>query len=265
MDTSNQHLLSSECRVYWALQRLGLGVQPVRVPITHLAQSLGLSYNTVHRAVLRLAKTGAFVYHPGVNQWRPSRFEQRSPAPSTASVKTGEAKPAGQQDIPRNTPGFPQPKTGPLNHSSASPRIGEADSQVIHRRSEKLLETERASFKTGEANPNDNDIINIYNSDGDNDGDRNSTGLESSSQRTGEAKAHKSSRPRTRQEALALHIARVLKDEKNLKLYLSYSRRYPESILLRAFAQAKETPNHNIRKSKGALFNYLVKKYANQQ
>ena len=66
-------------------------------------------------------------------------------------------------------------------------------------------------------------------------------------------------RPKTRQELLALDLASALNDTRSLRLYLSYARRYPESILRRVLG-----PNEKIKKSRVALFSYLVKKYAKE-
>jgi hypothetical protein len=61
---------------------------------------------------------------------------------------------------------------------------------------------------------------------------------------------------------LAMDIATALGDHKNLALYISYSRRYPVSLLRRVLGEVKEIPSEKIKKSRGALFNYLVQKYA---
>jgi biotin operon repressor len=70
--------------------------------------------------------------------------------------------------------------------------------------------------------------------------------------------------PRTRAELLALDLADALNDRKALALYLSYSRRFPESLLRKALGEAKEMPEEQIRKSRAALFNHLVRKYVKE-
>ena len=72
---------------------------------------------------------------------------------------------------------------------------------------------------------------------------------------------YKSFRPRSRQELLALDLAEALNDYKNLALYLFYSKKYPESFLRKVLGEVKEIPAEKIKKSKGALFSYLIKKY----
>ncbi|WKZ32794.1 MAG: hypothetical protein QY316_12945 [Thermodesulfobacteriota bacterium] len=72
-------------------------------------------------------------------------------------------------------------------------------------------------------------------------------------------------KPRTEKELLAMDLAEALNDTKNLPLYLSYCNKYPEQLLRRVLGEVKELPREKIRKSRGALFNYLVQKYANKQ
>ncbi len=69
-------------------------------------------------------------------------------------------------------------------------------------------------------------------------------------------------RPRTREQLLAFDIAKELNDLKALRLYLSYVKKYPESLLRKILGEVKEIPLKKIKKSRGALFNHLVKKYA---
>lgn len=69
-------------------------------------------------------------------------------------------------------------------------------------------------------------------------------------------------KPKTRQELLAQDLAKELNDYKNLPLYLYHCRKYPEPLIRKALGEVKETPPERIKKSKAALFNYLVKKYA---
>lgn len=70
--------------------------------------------------------------------------------------------------------------------------------------------------------------------------------------------------PHNNQDLLAYEICNAFKDEKNCPLYLSYVRKYPLGIIKRAFDEAARLPPHKIRKTRGALFNYLVKRYAKE-
>ena len=63
-------------------------------------------------------------------------------------------------------------------------------------------------------------------------------------------------------EALALEVAKGLDDIENAEYYLSFCPRYPKEIIQRAFEKAKDIPEEKIKKSRGALFTFLVKEYA---
>jgi hypothetical protein len=68
-------------------------------------------------------------------------------------------------------------------------------------------------------------------------------------------------RPKTREELLALDLAQALKDRKSLHFYHQLAKNYPESLLRRVLGEVKEIPIERIKKSRGALFNHLIKKY----
>ena len=61
---------------------------------------------------------------------------------------------------------------------------------------------------------------------------------------------------------LAMDIAAALADQENIALYISYCQKYPMSLLKRVVGEVREIPPEKIKKSRGALFNYLVQKYA---
>jgi hypothetical protein len=65
----------------------------------------------------------------------------------------------------------------------------------------------------------------------------------------------------TKEELLAMDLAEGLNDRANLGFYIFVSRKYPEGFLRRIYSQVKEVPSNKIKKSKGALFNYLIQKY----
>lgn len=65
----------------------------------------------------------------------------------------------------------------------------------------------------------------------------------------------------TKGELLARDLAAGLDDEANLRFYLSVCRKYPEEFLRKIYGQAKEVPLNKIKKSRGALFNYLIQKH----
>ena len=68
-------------------------------------------------------------------------------------------------------------------------------------------------------------------------------------------------KPRNREELLALYLAEALNERQNLPLYLSFSKKYPESFLRKVLGEVKEIPSEKIKKSRAALFNHLIKRY----
>lgn len=70
--------------------------------------------------------------------------------------------------------------------------------------------------------------------------------------------------PKSKQEELALESAKGVGEEESLPIFRSFAERYPEGLLRRVYEQALKIPEEKIRKSKGAIFNYLLKKYARQ-
>lgn len=71
-------------------------------------------------------------------------------------------------------------------------------------------------------------------------------------------------RPESKEELLALDLATGLDDIKGLPLYISYVRKYPEHLLRRILGVVKEIPSEKVKRSRGALFNYLVQKHGHQ-
>ena len=56
-------------------------------------------------------------------------------------------------------------------------------------------------------------------------------------------------------------IARSLNDLENIALYEAYLKRYPEEVIRKAYRDVQQTPPEKIKKSAGAYFTFLVKKY----
>jgi biotin operon repressor len=68
-------------------------------------------------------------------------------------------------------------------------------------------------------------------------------------------------RPQTKEELLAFDIAQNLASQDRIQLYRSFARRYPESFLREVLSQVRQTPDRQIKKSRAALFAYLVKQH----
>jgi hypothetical protein len=75
----------------------------------------------------------------------------------------------------------------------------------------------------------------------------------------------KSVQPKTQRELLAFDIANALGDADHLGLYLTYCKKYAVHILERAYGEARSIPAERIKKTRAALFFYLVKRYSHEQ
>lgn len=60
---------------------------------------------------------------------------------------------------------------------------------------------------------------------------------------------------------LANEIAETLKDRDALPLFLSYARKYKEDHLRRILDKVMTIPEASIRKSRGALFTFLINQH----
>ena len=62
----------------------------------------------------------------------------------------------------------------------------------------------------------------------------------------------------TKEERLAREIADALNDMDALPLYTSFAQKYSESHLRRILQKVLSIPEAQIRKTRGALFTYLI-------
>lgn len=67
-----------------------------------------------------------------------------------------------------------------------------------------------------------------------------------------------------REKLLAKDLMEALGDDRHFARYLYYAQKYPEEFLRHILSETKATPESKIRKSRVALFRYLVKFYAEQ-
>lgn len=70
--------------------------------------------------------------------------------------------------------------------------------------------------------------------------------------------------PHSAADALALEIATAFNDEVRLPFYRQVCCANPQAIVYRAFRAAQSMPSWRIKKSRRALFTYLLHKYAHQ-
>ena len=60
---------------------------------------------------------------------------------------------------------------------------------------------------------------------------------------------------------LANYIADTLKDRDSIALFLTYTRKYKEEFLIEILAKVMAMDETKIRKSRGALFTFLVNQH----
>ena len=66
-------------------------------------------------------------------------------------------------------------------------------------------------------------------------------------------------------EELARHIASEFGDMRNLAVYRQHCEQYPEKAARRAYEETLSVPPEKLKRSRLALFIYLVKKYATEE
>jgi len=66
----------------------------------------------------------------------------------------------------------------------------------------------------------------------------------------------------TSKDGLATEIAKTFQEEHRVELYRYVFQKHDESIIRRAFEEASKVPVSKIKKSKSALFFFLLNKYA---
>jgi len=76
---------------------------------------------------------------------------------------------------------------------------------------------------------------------------------------------HNGTQIQSKQELLAHDITEALNDQSHYTIYLSYAKEYSEPFLRRVLAETKMTPDRKIRKSRAALFKYLLYHYAGKR
>ena len=64
-----------------------------------------------------------------------------------------------------------------------------------------------------------------------------------------------------KKEKLALELAEALGDMESLTVYRAFAEQYAESYLRKIQLKVLSIPDEKIRKTRGALFTYLVKEH----
>ncbi|MCK9421233.1 MAG: hypothetical protein M0Q38_01405 [Bacteroidales bacterium] len=61
---------------------------------------------------------------------------------------------------------------------------------------------------------------------------------------------------------LAYELAEALNDQEAIQMYIAYTNRFPEALLREILVKVLSVPDYKIRKTRGALFNYLIQQHA---
>lgn len=64
---------------------------------------------------------------------------------------------------------------------------------------------------------------------------------------------------------LAYELASTLNDRESLKAYEGFTERFSEEFLMKILAKVMSIPEQKIKKTRGALFTYLVNQNERQQ
>jgi len=67
--------------------------------------------------------------------------------------------------------------------------------------------------------------------------------------------------PKTREELLALDMAKAVNDLKSLPTYLNYAKILPEPVIRETLSWVKRIPDKYIRKSRASLLNFALKRH----
>jgi len=68
----------------------------------------------------------------------------------------------------------------------------------------------------------------------------------------------------TDQTQFAYELAEALNDQEAIQMYIAYVNRFPEPLLREILVKVLSVPDYKIRKTRGALFNYLIQHHAHK-
>lgn len=74
---------------------------------------------------------------------------------------------------------------------------------------------------------------------------------------------NKESNAENYEDKFAYELATVLNDKESLQIYVSFTQRYQEKFLRKILLRVMSIPDNKIKRTRGALFTYLVSQYGN--
>ncbi len=241
-----KHLtLFSECdlKVYlYLLSKTSLPGQKVNLPLDELAETLGFTRRSIKRSLSKWQGFGLLSIETLKANGRQKEVQLLVPSPSqerngqSMSASSGISDSKGHKSPPENLP---------VNGNGSR----SVDKSLIQ------SGTSEANVQGVSSKENNKAVINSPGKERESEGEKNhATGHEAQNNLTFE--------PKTKGDLLALDIAKAFHDEVHLPMYRHFCATMDESIIRRAFSRVMQTPEQEIKRSRPALFIYLIRKYA---
>ena len=275
----------SEAVVFWVLENLCRSAGgKCKITFADLARRCSLAGSTVKRAVHRLAKRKVIRFQAGCNQYQGSVYEivygKQEMLKNDSHVGSRGVQDDGKDGGVCGMVQDGSEKKQADFRAGGSARNGlPTHRNIFNTAVERSMagkeksagadvsQSRSAGPKIGQPNPSDISCItnDLYIGDK-HDGRVVHNKQADSTQRHGKGSVGLRSdkggnSDPSEEERLAFQVAEGLGDVKNLRLYESYCKRYPTEIILTAYVRAREVSPDKIKKSRGALFNFLVQKY----
>ncbi len=70
---------------------------------------------------------------------------------------------------------------------------------------------------------------------------------------------------KTNEKSLAYELAQALNDMESLQVYIGFAEKYQEPFLRRLLTKVMSLPDEKIKRTRGALFTYLIKQHGSVQ
>lgn len=233
----SKELSLSELRVYLSLSSsANQETGEYSASLKELAKMSNLSYGSVAKAITNLESKDLIIHRELPEKGKEKIFVIKNYKSFSQNIKNDTQKVTNLEKV-----------SVPVDNLGVNLSLNQAKNQTPEKNS-------HLGESTGNTGIDNRNIINTA-----------GIGKERESEREGNHRSHLNFIPKTKQESLALEIAKEFREVEHLPLYLFFCNKYPEAVIRRAYGEAKETKEENIKKSRGALFIYLVQKYAKEQ
>lgn len=231
-----KELSLSELRTYFVLlSSVSSETGEYSVSLNELAKMSNLSYGSVAKAIKNLESKDLVIHKESPEKGKEKTFVIKNYKSFSQNLKNHGKKVTNLEKV-----------LEPVDNSRPDFSLNQAKNRTPEKNS-------HLGESTGNTGIDNKNIINTA-----------GIGKEREFEREENHRSHLNFVPKTKQGALALEIAKEFREVEHLPLYLSFCNKYTEAVIRRAYGEAKETKEENIKKSRGALFIYLVQKYAKE-